>query len=243
VTKFFRNHISHLIVIVCILTIASCTQLKQHSTIADCDDYIRKIKTTNQYKTDSSFLSYTVYNWIDSSYGWFGHYNRSNAKNGFYAVHIGEIFYDSAKLKLTAFVFVEYSSDYIDTAYEKLKNPNGHLFDSHTAMGYRDSINHPWKFFELDEIFIGLRSNSLASAENFHKSVFLNRNDMEKRTSVKYFLPCESKFWTELPLWKKGHRVSGFYDFETYMNATDLNKELRPIFNIRYPDSLLKLYK
>ena len=241
--KLSVNNISTLIIVGVILTIASCIQRNQYSVIIDCDEYSRNIKTTKQYKTDSLLLSYTVYRWIDSCYGWFGHYNRRNAENGIYKVHIGDIFYDSAKLKLTAFVFVEYSADYIDTAYEKLKDPNGHLFDSHTAMGYRDSTNQPWKLYELGDIFIGTRGGSLKSAENYHASVFLNRKGMEERTADKYYLPCEKEFWTELPLWKKGHRVQGFYDFETYMNATALNKNLRPVFVIQYPDSLLKYYK
>ena len=66
---------------------------------------------------------------------------------------------------------------------------------------------------------------------------------MKKRTSVEYHLPCEQEFWTELPLWKKGNRVPGYFDFETYMNATPINKNIRPYLNIYYPDSLLALYR
>jgi hypothetical protein len=239
------------------LNITGCTVAQQSDNL-NCDAYTATVKETEQYKKDSLFLAFTVYKWVDSSYGWFGHYNRRNAASGFYKVHVGDIFYDSAKLKLTAFVFVEYSTDYIDTLYEKVKDMNAHLFDSHTAMGYRDSINKPWKLFELGEIFMGIRSENLKSAENFHASTFLNKKAMESRQialydektglntryeSIKYYLPCEAKFWTELPLWKKGNRIPGYYDFETAMNATPLNKDLRPVCKINYPDSLLNLYK
>jgi hypothetical protein len=225
-----------------ILGAVSCTSAQQNIN-SNCDIYVANVKTTEQYKNDSIFLSYTVYKWIDSCYGWFGHYNRRNAANGFYKVHIGDIFYDSTKLKLTAFVFVEYSTDYIDTLYEKVKDMNAHLFDSHTAMGYRDSINKPWKLFEFGEIFMGIRGGSLKSAENFHASIFLNRKEMEERTSVKYYLPCEEAFWTSKYFWKIGERVPGYYNFETAMNATPMNKDLRPVCKIDYPDSLLNLYK
>lgn len=223
----------------------------------NCDDYVSNIKATSQYKKDSALLSYTVYKWIDSSHGWFSHYNRSNAENGFYKVHVGDIFYDSTELKLTAFVFVEYSTAYIDTIYEKIKDMNSNLFDSHTVMGYRNSENQPWKLFELDEIFIGLKSGSLKSAKDFHASIFLNRKEMEERMisvydeksglNTKYdpvkYLPCEDDYWTLSPLWNKGNRVPGYYAFETYKNATPLKRNLRPIFDITYPDSLLRLYR
>jgi hypothetical protein len=236
--------------------IAGCTS-SQKPNIVTCDAYSATIKTTEQYKKDSTFLSYTVYKWIDSCYGWFGHYNRRNAANGFYKVYIGDIFYDSTKLKLTAFIVVEYSTDYIDTRFEKVVDMNTHLFDSHTAMGYRDSLNQPWKLFELGEIFIGIRSENLKSAKDYHASVFLNGQDMRNRSiaiydektglNTKYepvkYLPCENEFWTKSPLWKMGERVEGYYIFETFMNATPLNKELRPVCKIDYPDSLLNLYK
>lgn len=234
--------VRYLFVILFSLNITGCT-LAQQSNNFNCDAYSESLKKTEQYKKDSFFLTYTVYRWIDSSYGWFGHYNRRNAANGFYKVHIGDIFYDSAKLKLTAFIFVEYSTDYIDTLYEKVNDMNAHLFDSHTAMGYRDSINMPWKLFEFGEIFMGIRGGSLKSAENFHASIFLNRKEMEQRTSVKYYLPCEKEFWTSPPLWKKGERIPDYYNFETYMNATPKKKDLRPVCNINYPDSLLNMYK
>lgn len=232
----------YLFVILFSLNITACT-LAQESNNLNCNAYTESLKKTEQYKKDSLFLNYTVYRWIDSSYGWFGHYNSRNASNGFYKVHIGDIFYDSAKLKITAFVFVEYTTDYIDTLYEKVKDMNAHLFDSHTAMGYRDSINKPWRLFELGEIFMGIRGGSLKSAGDYHASIFLNRIEMEKRTATKYYLPCEEQFWTSPPLWKIGDRVPGYYNFETYMNATPLNKDLRPVFKIDYPDSILNLYK
>ena len=249
--KYFR----YFILIVYILNVTSCSLALQNTI--DCDTYISNIKPTEQYKKDSALLSYTVYKWIDSCYGWFGHYNRRNAVNGFYKVHVGDIFYDSVALKLTAFVFVEYSTDYIDTVYEKVKNMNAHLFDSHTIMGYRDSLNELWKLFELDEIFKGIRGNSLVTAEKFHSNIFLNKKEMENRTISVYdeksglntryepikYLPCENNFWTLSPLWVKGNRVNGYYAFETYMNATPLKKEIRPFYKIEYPDSLLKLYK
>lgn len=231
----------HFFLILYTLNIVSCTSAQQSDNL--CDAYNAKIKATEQYKKDSVLLSYTTYKWIDSCYGWFGHYNKRNAPNGIYKVHVGDIFYDSAKLKITAFVFVEYSTDYIDTLYEKIKDMKAHLFDSHTAMGYRDSINQPWKLFELNAIFMGIRGGSLKSAAEYHASIFLNRKEMEERTSVKYYLPCEELFWTSSPLWKIGERVPGYYNFETYMNATPINKNLRPVCKIDYPDSLLNLYK
>ena len=255
-TNFIERFFRCSIFLFYILNVASCTSAQQNNKI-NCDTYVEKIKATEQYKKDSLLLSYTVYQWIDSCYGWFGHYNRRNAPNGSYKIHVGDIFYDSAKLKLTAFVFVEYSSDYVDTLYEKVNNSNAHFFDSHVAMGYRDSANQVWKLFELGEIFIGLRSETLKKAEDFQANIFLNEQEMRNRQvaiydaktglntkyeSVKY-LPCEDSFWTHSPLWKKGDRVLGYYIFETFMNATPLKKDLRPVCNIIYPDSLLKLYR
>lgn len=241
-SNFSVRYFRYFILVLYILCIVGCTFAQQTNNL-NCNAYNANVKVTEQYKKDSVFLSYTVYKWIDSSYGWFSHYNRQNVVKGFYKVHIGDIFYDSAKLKLTAFIFIEYSTDYIDTIYEKVKDMDAHLFDSHTAMGYRDSINQPWKLFELGEIFMGIRGGSLKSAEDFHASIFLNRKEMEKRTSVRYYLPCEGAFWTSQPFWKIGDRVPGYYNFETYMNATPLIKDLRPVCNIDYPDSLLNLYK
>ena len=238
IIKYFR----YSVLILCMSNTCGCISA-QYSNNLNCDKYIADVKGAEQNKKDSAFLCFTTYRWIDSCYGWFEHYNKRNAMNGFYKVHVGNIFCDSAKLKLTAFVFIEYSTDYIDTLYEKIKDTKTHLFDSHTVMGYRDSINQPWRLFELDEIFMGIRGGSLKSAADYHASVFLNKKEMEERTSVKYYLPCEDKFWTELPLWKKGHRIPGYYDFETYMNATPVNKNLRPVNKIDYPDSLLNLYK
>ncbi|AXY74706.1 hypothetical protein D3H65_12245 [Paraflavitalea soli] len=240
--KYSLRHFRQLSVILYILNTQSCTLGKQPN-ILNCDAYRLATKTTSQYKKDSTFLSYTVYNWIDSCYGWFGHYNRRNAANGFYKVHVGDIFCDSARLKLTAFIYVEYSTDYIDTVYEKINDMNAHLYDSHTVMGYRTSLNKPWTLFELGEIFMGIRGGGLKSAEEFHTSVFLNRKEMEKRTNKKYYLPCEEPFWTSQPFWKIGERIPGYYNFETAMNATPLNKDLRPVCKINYPDSLLNLYK
>lgn len=238
--KYFR----YVILINYTLNVTSCTSAQYQFTATDCNTYSIMIKKTEQYKNDSVLLNYTVYRWIDSSYGWFGHYNRRNAKNGFYKVHVDDIFYDSSKLKLTAFVYVEYSTDYIDTMYEKVKDAKAHLFDSHTVMGYRDSLNQIWKLFELDEIaMIGLRGGTLSSAKTFHLSSFFNRKEMEERTSGKFFLPCENEFWTNPPFWKKSERVEGYYNFETYMNATPLNKNIRPYCKVTYPDSLLKLYR
>lgn len=255
-TDSIIKHVRCFGLIVCILNITRCS-LVQHQNSLDCETYQSTIKATAQYKKDSALLNYTVYKWIDSCYGWFGHYNRRNAINGFYKVYVGDVFYDSAKLKLTAFVFVEYSTDYIDTVYEKVKNINAHLFDSHTIMGYRDSLNELWKLFELQEIFIGTRGISLTSAKKFHSNIFLNKREMGSRTigvydektglNTKYepvkYLPCEANFWTLSPLWIKGNRVLGYYSFETYMNATPLKKDIRTICKIDYPDSLLKLYK
>lgn len=253
--EFVAKPARFLIVVVYIL-INACTSHKHQDTF-NCDEYILNVKATKQYKKDSALLSYTVYRWIDTCYGWFGHYNRRNAANGSYKMHVGDIFYDSGKLKLTAFVFVEYSTAYIDTVYEKIKDMKSNLFDSHTVMGYRDSVNQPWKLFELGELFVGLRGSSLKNAEDYHTSIFLNRKEMEERKIAVYdeksglntkyepvrYLPCEDKFWTQSPLWKKGNRVPGYYVFETYMNATPLKRDLRPIFVITYPDSLLRSYR
>jgi hypothetical protein len=231
--------------------------MSQRLKTVSCDEYSLRIKATEQYKKDSNFLSYTVNRWIDSSYGsFFGRYNKINSANGFYKVHVGDIFYDSAKLKLTAFVFIEYSTDYIDTLFEKIKEMKSHLFDSYTVMGYRDSLNQFWKLFELEEIFMGIRGNSLMSAKEYHASIFLNKKEMGERSiaiydektglNTKYepvkYLPCENDFWTKSPLWKKGIRVPGYYIFETYQNATPLKMDIRPVWKINYSDSLIKVY-
>lgn len=235
---------------------AACTAA-QKPYDDNCNDAESTIRLSKQYKNDSAFISFTIYKWIDSSYGWFGHYNTRNAPSGYYKVHVGDIYYDSLKSKLTGFVYVEYSTNYIDTNFEKISDTLKSLFDSHTIMGYRDPINKIWRLYALEEIFIGLRSPTLEDAQNFHKNILLNKNEMTKRKVAVYdeksglntryeavnYIPCEQYFWTESPLWKKGERVPGYYIFETYMNATPSQKNLRPFCKIDYPDSLLNFYK
>ena len=254
--NFYKKYFKLTLVILYTLHVTGCSSAQQ-TDIVNCGDYVKHVIVTKQYKNDSALLSYTTYRWIDSSYGWFGHYNRRNAITGFYRVHVGDIFYDSARLKLTAFVFIEYSTDYIDTLYERVSDLKSHFFDSHTVMGYRDSLNQSWKLFELQELFVGLRGISLKSSKDVHENIFLNKREMAARKisiyddktglNTKYepvkYVPCEDEYWTQSPLWKKGNRVPGYYIFETFMNATPLKKDLRPVFKINYPDSLLSFYK
>ena len=224
----------------------------------NCNGYERIIKKTLEFKEDSSLISYAVDRWIEGNYGSFGQYKKKTP-NDWYKIHIGAIFYNNMKLKMTAFLYIEYNVGYVDTMNVKFRDVKSHFFDSHTLMGYRDSSDKPWKLFELNEVFSGSLSRSLKQAVMLQESKMLNRkyltdtafiavyNKFDKANTtykaVKY-LPCESLFWTESPLWQKGNRIKGYYPFETHMNATPFSKmPLIDIFNIHYPDSINKFYR
>ena len=248
---------------ICLLIlILSCTRpLTKKIAEIDCDScaaYKKNIRKTAEYKKDSVLIAFTVDKWIGANFGGFGQFKKKVA-NDLYKIHVGSIFYDSKKLKMTAFLYIEYSMGYVDTINIKFRDVKSHFFNSYTLMGYRDSLNKPWKLFELNAGFEGVMSRSLKQAEIFHESKMLNRkyltdtafigvyNEADKANTIykpiKY-LPCETLFWTESPLWQKGNRVKGYYPFETYMNATPLSrKPLRDVFNINYPDSILRFYR
>jgi hypothetical protein len=107
-----------------------------------------------------------------------------------------------------------------------------------------------WKIFDLDEIFKGKYSQSLNDAKRLLENVYLNKERLGKMSVGVYdpndvnairrieFLPCEKKFWSETPIWTKGIRVPGYFLFETYMNATPMNKQIRPVIKLEYPISL-----
>jgi hypothetical protein len=161
-------------------------------------------------------------------------------------------------LRLTAFVYIEYSIDYVDTLNWSYSDKKSHFYDSHTVMGFRDSVGSPWNFYELNEVFIGLGSRSLKAAEDMHSAIFLDKKYLQdsafiaineisgghKLLAIQY-CPCEEDFFYKSPLWEKGSRFPGHYLFETYQNTTaESPRPLRPWFNIEYPDSLTKqLYR
>lgn len=232
----------------CISLLFSCKEIISQKSL-NCISYSKQIKNSPQYEIDSSLISFTVYRWIDSSYSWYEHYNCTYSKNCRNTIYVGDIFYSLDKLKLTAFIYVEYNKVYTDSTGSKKSKKENIFFDSHTVMGYRDSLNQSWKLFALNEIFLGLRGNSLRNAENYHRNIFFSKEEMNKRKigvydtltglntkyeSIKY-LPCEDGFWTKSPLWKKGNRVPNYYSFETFMNSTPLNKTIRPYFKINHP--------
>lgn len=231
-----------------LISLISCHQIGSYNTI-NCNEESYKTKKSTRYKTDSSFINFTVYTWIDSSYSWYAHYvcdtSSEECKN---IVHIGDIFYSPDSLKLTAFVYIQYHKNTFEADTFVTKSSRDTFFDSHTIMGYRGAIDQDWKLFALNEVFIGQKGHSLVAAENYHKSIFLDREEMRKRKisefdpltgqNTKYsainFLPCEDSFWTHSPLWRRGNRVPGYYVFETFMNSTPNNRLIRPSVDVNY---------
>jgi hypothetical protein len=242
--------------IICFISLVSACSLRTKYPAAHCHSRNEIQSGSEAYHCDSLLIDLTAKQWIDSSYGEFGRYSERNVEQGKYKVYVGKIFNDSSRLKLTAFVYVGYNADKgygADSIYPK----GTVLFDSHTVMGIRNSKKDLWRLFELDEIFIGLRGDSLASAIRFHESIFLSKQQMAERSVGVFdaktglntkgapveYIPCEDGFWTKSPLWRKGDRMPGYYLFETYMNASPLKKELRPTRTVSYQDSVITLFR
>jgi hypothetical protein len=228
------------------------------SIVENCNDCRQSYIENAFHKRDSLVINYTVNSWIDSAYApWFASYKSDFAgKKMYYKIHVDKIFYDTAYLKLMAFVYMETIVDSSGIAQPGADEHADTVFDSYTIAGYRDHPGQIWKLCEFNEVFQGRGSPTLESAVRFHESYFLCKKRMAEvsvgvylpgkkkwKTDIIEYTPCEPGFWTKSPLWQKGYRVPGYYIFETYMNATVENPSLIEEKRVVYPDSILNLYK
>ncbi len=148
-------------------------------------------------------------------------------------VFVEKIFYSPDSLRVFALVSLKcYNNE------EVTKKNQEHYFNGKALIGYRENTNDIWKIFPYGA-YTALLYPKHESVQTYLTDRYMHRlksyvdSDLVK---VGYNVG-DPRFWKS-PIWEKGHRVPGYYNFE-------LGTFLKPLRRLRtnYPPELLEQFR
>ena len=200
---------------------------------------IRYPSPNKMYERDSMYLSYTIKFFNDNNVLGYG------TGMDFMHADIDTILYSPDTLKLFAFVISFIKND---IATSKM----GYHINGQTIIGFRENTKTPWVIYPNPfAVFLGYENYNMM--KNRLREEYFNRqkdqwrwywnNALQKREAYYFYNVNIPKFWDSCVIWKKGLSIPGYYQFQLTGNVTpdDVNA-IWKLPNLRYPDSLIKLF-
>ncbi|MEM9983252.1 MAG: hypothetical protein AAF734_12210, partial [Bacteroidota bacterium] len=219
---------------------------------------------------DKEYVLYTINFWLtdsiakynqDYGYRWYLREDTSIVTE----IVVDSIFYSPDSLKIFALTAFSYKGRVLveeeEGTPEEYKDYTGReeddFYDGRALIGFRDSLRQGWRLFPFNKV-IGLkRSENLQKLlEGQKRYYFSDLADETDRVRRKYYLRYkynvnDKHFWDKSPVWEKGLRVKGYYNFQTdhVFEPEDINDPyldlsryvLEEVY-IAYPDSMMEKF-
>lgn len=230
-----------------------------NNELSDTEAPIRIRSPNVAYRRDSMFVATTVWQFINKKVGVFDYYKQYEIPVTKLRIDVDSIIYSPDSLKLFAFV--------IERVPEIENNkPNEYFYGGNPLIGFRKSVHEPWKIYSFGQFtptgfknynkvrdlfrgyFLGdgkFKNDSDYYWDGVHNDT-LEMNQGSNRVAIKFGYNIDDKrFWDSSIVWKKGSRIPGYYAFQTTGNVAPgyTDSPIRIIPSLKYPDSLLQLYK
>ena len=196
------------------------------------NDELRYTISKSEYTRDSSFINYTVLQFIEKKYNEYAIDSYTSAAK----VHVDTILYSPEGLKLFSLIIVE-----------KAEGEEDKPFHGRAVIAYRENLNEAWKVYPINKFVVSF-GNYEGARNVLRRSYFEELKGMKDNKSNKFkYSLGESGFWNDL-FFKKGLDVDSLYYFQTELNRnTPTSKRIRdgvvPYLEIEYPQEILDLYK
>ncbi len=147
-------------------------------------------------------------------------------------IFVDRIFYSPDSLRVFAFVILKCYNN------NEVTQKQGYYFNGKALVGYRENPNEIWKIYPYRSYSASV-FQKYETVQNFLTESYMHRLKSYvdgHHVKVGYNVG-DPRFWKS-PIWEKGHRVPGYYNFE-------LGTFLKPLRTLRtnYPPELLEQFK
>lgn len=194
-------------------------------------DRVVEIVSPKEYSRDSTFISYTVKQFVINKYR---EYDVDSYTEGA-TIYVDTIIYSPNKLKLFSL-----------TILEKEKGEEGKPFKGRAIIAYREDQKEIWKVYPIRNLTGG--GYDYNGVQKILRDGYFKGLNETSTDGHKYkYTPIEDKFWEDL-FFKKGYDVDSLYFFQTELNPnTPTLKTKRdgiiPLLKIDYPKELLEQFE
>ena len=217
------------------------------------------------YSRDSLFIIYSVRQWINQPekyptiHNYYYNPYHPSSIQGQTQITVDSIFYSPDSLKFLSLIVLKYKTKPIrekaseDEKQKRSAYADKTFFDGYAVVGYRKVVNKPWSVYHLPRYHpvASLKYDNIKYALRYHYFKELKdqgesaRDKDGKHYIIQYdYNINDSLFWTKSPIWTKGLRIPGYYNFQTRGNVVvgDDDPIVSKIDLASYPDSLLSLF-